>query len=119
MVSTQIFSIKLLEAGDAETLGGIRVWVVPALLSSLHFRMLLLIMITKLQKWQPCRALRRRFSLNCMLIHPVMGTKPITIQDIKAAEEAVGLCNALDFCVIPWQAGGASTYEQDKPSTPI
>lgn len=72
-------------------------------------------MLAKLQK--NMGGLIRHFSLRCMLIHPVIGTRAVTLKDVKDAEEAVGLCNALDFSVIPWQSGGSSIYDQEKASS--
>ena len=43
----------------------------------------------------------RRFSLQCLLIHPVVGAGAISLLELKAAEEAVGLVKALDYAVIP------------------
>ena len=51
---------------------------------------------------QPCLhpSLFRSFTLNCLLIHPVVGGRKATLADIKAAEEAVGLVKALDYSCI-------------------
>ena len=57
----------------------------------------------------------RRFSLQCMLIHPVIGAGAISLSELKAAEEAVGLVKALDYAVIPVH-GSSSIYNPNKSS---
>lgn len=67
-------------------------------------------------KFHKYGGLRRWFSLKCLMIHPVIGTKKTSLIDIKAAEEAVGLVNALDYMVIPVNMEG-DMYDNDKPSS--
>jgi hypothetical protein len=50
------------------------------------------------------------------MIHPVIGTHKTSLLDIKAAEEGVGLVNALDYMVIPLKMEG-ELYDSDKPSS--
>lgn len=70
-------------------------------------------MQTKLHKY---RSLLRCFSLRCLLIHPLIGKRNASLLDIKSAEEAVGLVNALDYAVAtPLQK--AEVYDQSKPSS--
>lgn len=59
----------------------------------------------------------RRFSLQCMLIHPVVGTGAISLFELKAAEEAVGLVNALDYAVVP--VNGSSGIYNPSNSRPV
>lgn len=60
--------------------------------------------------------LARRFSLQCMLIHPVVGTGAVSLFELKAAEEAVGLVKALDYGVVPVH-GSSEVYNSDRSST--
>jgi hypothetical protein len=70
-------------------------------------------MRVSLQKYS---RLARWFSMRCMLIHPVVTTKKPTLTDLKAAEEAVGLINALDYMVIP-VFGETKIYDNDHNSS--
>lgn len=57
--------------------------------------------------------LYRSFALQCLFVHPVVGTRATNIVDIKEAEEGVGLIKALDYGVVSVSSSQA-VYSADK-----